>query len=78
MREKELKLVVAFHTTAAAMALEKAFVQAGVPGRLIPVPREIAAGCGMAWCAPSEARRAVEKAAKAAGIEAAGYYEMLL
>lgn len=78
MREKQLKLVVTFHTTAAAMALEKAFGKAGIPGRLIPVPREISAGCGMAWCAPPEARGAVEQAVKAAGVEVAGYYTMLL
>lgn len=52
MRKKELKLVVTFHTTADAMALEKACRERGLPGRLIPVPRELSAGCGLAWCAP--------------------------
>ena len=41
MRKKELKLVVTFHTTTDAMAMEKACKEAGAPGRLIPVPREI-------------------------------------
>ena len=52
MREKELRLVVTFHTTADAMAMEKACREHEVPGRLIPVPRSISAGCGLAWCAP--------------------------
>lgn len=39
MRKKELKLVVTFHTTTDAMAMEKACKEAGAPGRLIPVPR---------------------------------------
>ena len=52
MRKKELKLVVTFHTTADAMAMEKTCRELEVPGRLIPVPREISAGCGLAWCAP--------------------------
>ena len=48
MRKKELKLVVTFHTTADAMAMEKACKEKGAEGRLIPVPREISAGCGLA------------------------------
>ena len=51
MRKKELKLVVTFHTTADAMAMEKACKEHNVPGRIIPVPRAISAGCGLAWCA---------------------------
>ena len=51
MRKKELKLVVTFHTTADAMAMEKACKEQNVPGRIIPVPRTISAGCGLAWCA---------------------------
>lgn len=35
MRKKELKLVVTFHTTADAMAMEKACREQAVPGRLI-------------------------------------------
>ena len=55
MRPKTLKLVITFHTTAAAMAMEKFCKEENVPGRLIPVPRELTADCGMAWCAPVEA-----------------------
>ena len=55
MRKKELKLVVTFHTTADAMAMEKICKAENVPGRLIPVPRVISAGCGLAWAAPLEA-----------------------
>ena len=39
MRKKELKLVVTFHTTADAMAMEKACKENNTPGRIIPVPR---------------------------------------
>ena len=48
MRKKELRLVVTFHTTADAMAMEKACKEHEVNGRLIPVPRAISAGCGLA------------------------------
>ena len=57
MRKKELKLVVTFHTTADAMAMEKTCKEKNAPGRLIPVPRAISAGCGLAWCAALEERR---------------------
>lgn len=44
--QERIKAVVTFHTTTDAMAMEKACKEAGAPGRLIPVPREISAGCG--------------------------------
>ena len=51
MRKKIDKLVIAFHTTADAMKMESVCRENGIGERLIPVPREISAGCGMAWCA---------------------------
>ncbi|MGL5514867.1 MAG: DUF3343 domain-containing protein [Sporomusa sp.] len=48
-RTKQPKLVITFPTTTAAMAMESS-CQAG-QGRLIPIPREISGGCGLAWCA---------------------------
>lgn len=54
MRKKELRLVITFHTTAEAMAAERFCKEQGIPGRLIPVPRQISAGCGLAWSAPLE------------------------
>ena len=44
MRKKELKLVITFHTTADAMAMEKECKKVGAQGRMIPVPRSISAG----------------------------------
>ena len=61
MRKKEMKLVVTFHTTADAMAMEKACKERNTPGRLIPVPRAISAGCGLAWCAALEERTTIEE-----------------
>ena len=49
--EKQESLIVTFATTAMAMAMEKACREEGPPGRLIPVPGFISAGCGLAWCA---------------------------
>lgn len=38
-----------FHTTTEAMAWEKACKEAGLPGRLIPMPVQISAECGLVW-----------------------------
>ena len=37
------------YTTSAAMAMEKYCNENSIKGRLIPVPRELSAGCGLAW-----------------------------
>lgn len=54
MREKKEYFVIAFHTTAAAMMMENFCEVKGIKGRLIPVPREISAGCGLSWRATPE------------------------
>lgn len=54
MRRKEPTLIITFHTTADAIAFEKACKETGRPGRMIPVPRELSAGCGLAWCTVPE------------------------
>ncbi len=78
MREKTLRTVVAFHTTTDALAVETYCGAHAVPGRLIPLPTIISAGCGMCWSAPDEARNSVKEAVKSAGVKAAGIYQMLL
>ena len=76
MRKKELKLVVTFHTTADAMAMEKACKEKGTPGRIIPVPREISAGCGLAWCAEITDKEEILEAMKQSGIEQEEIHEV--
>ena len=78
MRKKELKLVVTFHTTADAMAMEKACKESGTPGRVIPVPRAISAGCGLAWCAPLEDREKIAAVMKETGIEEEAMHECMV
>ena len=78
MREKTRKLVITFHTTAAAMAMETLCRQQGLPGRLIPVPRELTADCGMAWCAPPDAAPALRALADSRNLEYEGWQELLV
>lgn len=68
MREKHPALIVTFPTTSAAMAAEQFCLARGIPGRLIPVPREITAGCGLAWKAPPEAEGQMTGALGEAGL----------
>ena len=78
MREKSEKCVVTFRTTAGAMAMERACKEAGLPGRLIPVPRSITAGCGLCWAAPREAREAVEDLVMKEHLDVDGIYAIIL
>lgn len=68
MREKRPALVVTFDTTTAAMQAERFCLDHGLPGRIIPTPTAITAGCGLAWKAPPEAEEELRAALNAAGI----------
>lgn len=61
MRVKELQCIITFHTTTEAMLFEQAAKVRGSQGRIIPVPREITAGCGLAWKDAVHARGDIEK-----------------
>lgn len=54
MRQKLPTLIISFSTTTEAMAAEKFCTENALPGRLIPLPGEISAGCGLAWKAKPE------------------------
>ena len=49
MKEKVLTTVVTFETTTQAIAMERECKKTEFAGRLIPVPRDISASCGLAW-----------------------------
>lgn len=78
MRKKELKLIVTFHTTADAMALEKVAKQENLKGRLIPVPRELSSGCGMSWKSDIEDKERLLEVMKEAKIEQEELHECLV
>lgn len=50
---KDKKLYVTFYTSAEAMATESVCKEHKLEGRLVPVPRVLSAGCGIAFeCNP--------------------------
>ena len=77
MRKKQERFVVTFATTTGAMAMEQACRSAGLPGRLIPVPRSITAGCGMCWSAPPSARADLEALVIREKLDVGGRYAVL-
>ena len=78
MREKELRFVVTFHTTAEAMAMEKLCKKEAIEGKLISAPRSVSADCGIAWSSPVALAQVVREAVEGAGIETQGFHELTL
>ena len=54
MIRRSEKLLITFYTTTDAMAMEQQCKEHGISGRIIPVPGNISADCGLGWCAPPE------------------------
>ena len=69
MLKKKPTLIITFATTTQAMAMEKFCGENNLPGRLIPVPREITAGCGLSWKAQPEDREKLLQALTAADMK---------
>lgn len=78
MRGKTVQLLITFSSTVQAMSMEAQAHAAGLPGRLIPVPTSITAGCGLAYKAPLESRTELLALVERAGLEPEQVVEMLL
>lgn len=78
MREKQLRTVVTFHTTAEAMALEQICKNRGIGGKLISAPRQLSADCGIAWCAPMEEATAIRAVIEETALEIDAIHEIML
>ena len=78
MREKKEKLVVSFLTTTQAMAAEKYCQKNRIPGRIIPLPSEISAECGIAWCIEPEDEDRIRQVISEGGIQAKGIHRVSL
>lgn len=74
MLKKKPTLIITFATTTQAMAMEKFCSQQNLPGRLIPVPREITAGCGLSWKAQPQDKETLLSALASAGMKWAECY----
>lgn len=77
MLEKSEKLVAAFGSTHDALLCEQLCREADVPGRLIPIPTDITADCGLCFMMPPEEKDSFQ-AAIAGRLTPSGYYLRML
>lgn len=77
-RGRTPKVVLTFATTSDALAVEAAAREHGLPGRAIPVPSEISAGCGLAWCADERDREELLAAIGRHGLDHEGAFTVNL
>lgn len=77
--ERGVFTVVTFKSTFDAIEAERLCKEHEVPGRIIPLPTQVSADCGLAWRMPPtpEARAAFDEAT-AGHVRAAGYYDLRL
>lgn len=78
MREKSRMLIVTFVSTHDAIAMEKRCRQDGIPGRLIPVPRQISASCGLAYSVPWPEADKVKNYMENTGLRLEGSFDLEL
>ena len=78
MLQKNEKVVITFRTTTDAMAMETQCKARGADGRLIPVPGEITADCGLAWCAEPDREEALRMLMADACIPFQGVYRLMV
>lgn len=76
MIRKQERVVFTFYTTTDAMAAEIQCKDLG--GRMIPVPGEITADCGLAWCAEPQLEEVLRSALNTAGIPMQGVYRLMI
>ena len=69
MIEKKLSLVISFNKTTDAN---------GVGGRLIPLPKEISAGCGLAWKCELDKKDEITKVLAALNIKCDKMVELVI
>lgn len=74
MGRGEFHIIAAFESTTLALKFEREAGELGIEGRLIPVPREIRAGCGLCFAAPIKEKE--KMLSKAKGEEGIGLYEL--
>lgn len=69
--------VATFGSTFDALEAERCCREAGVPGRIIPLPTHLSAECGLAWRMPAEpSARASFEHACAGRVRVAAWFEL--
>lgn len=66
--------VVLFHSTSHALRAEKVLLEAGIPCKLVPVPRHLSSDCGVCVRIQRADQEAALQAVEAARVEIEGVY----
>jgi hypothetical protein len=66
--------IATFFTTHAALRAEELVKRAGIPGRLIPAPRDLSPDCTVALAFPASQKDRVQAILSGCGIEASGIH----
>ena len=69
-----MKCLVTFHVTSMALLFEKLCRKEGMDVKIIPVPRQISASCGLACSYPCDKEEAVRQVCEKKKIETAGFH----
>ena len=69
MLKKELKLIITFYTSSAAMATERLCKENNIEGKLISAPRNLSSDCGISYATDVSNREKIEKLLKERKIE---------
>lgn len=72
------KLVITFYTATDAMNMEQLCREKQAEGRIIPVPGNLSADCGLAWCAGLTEEEALYSLMKEQGVRFQGMYHCLV
>ncbi len=71
-----MECLATFDTTHMALLFEKACRGAGLSARIIPVPRELSASCGLACSYPCESEEAVIRICHEKRVETSGFHHI--
>lgn len=69
MLKKELKLIITFYTSSAAMATERLCKENSIEGKLISAPRNLSSDCGISYATDVSNREKLEELLKERKIE---------
>lgn len=78
MIEKKISLIISFKKTIDAMAVEEYCLKNKINGRLIPLPKEISAGCGLAFKCQIEQKEEMNSVFSTLKIEYDKMVEMMI
>lgn len=78
MIQRISRYILTFYSTSGAIAVEKYCKKHDIAGRLIPVPRQISASCGLSWAVPYEDREVLSIVERQFKDEIEGHYEVTI